>query len=502
MDKRKRTPHILIFNPDQWRGDVLAHMGNPAAITPNLDCLAQDGISFSNAFVQNTVCTPSRCSFMTGWYPHVRGHRTMHHMLHIEHNEPVLLKILRENGYFVWWGGKNDLVPAENGYKPFCDIKFQPTKKDYKRWNLTPKPNTHSLTKLRGKLGSDSFYSFYLGKLDPGDDKYYCDSDWGNVLGAIDFIKQYKGDKPLCIYMPLGHPHPPYAIEDPWYSMIDRSKMVPRIPTPKAWKNKPSLLKGLWKNLNMQKWTEDRWTELRATYYGMCARTDHQFGMVINALKQANLYNDTAVFFFSDHGDFTGDYGLVEKAQNSFEDCLSRIPFLIKLPAEIKFKPRISNAMVELIDFTATIYDLTGIEPGYNHFGKSLVPLITGKTEKHRDAVFCEGGRLIGEIQAMEKESTSDQNPNGWYYPRISLQTTDEKPYHSKAAMCRTKTHKYVKRLYEKDELYDLKKDPGELKNIIDNPAYKKILTQLKDRMLTWYQETCDVVPYKTDKRY
>ena len=77
-----KQPHIIIFNPDQWRGDVMGHLGNPAAVTPNLDHIIEhDAVSFRHAFCQNPVCTPSRCSFMTGWYPHVRGHRTMFHML-------------------------------------------------------------------------------------------------------------------------------------------------------------------------------------------------------------------------------------------------------------------------------------------------------------------------------------------------------------------------------------------------------------------------------------
>ena len=85
-------PHILIFNPDQWRGDVLGHMGNPAAVTPTLDRFAaEDSVSFRHAFCQNPVCVPSRCSFMTGWYPHVRGHRSMYHMLHPERGETNLL---------------------------------------------------------------------------------------------------------------------------------------------------------------------------------------------------------------------------------------------------------------------------------------------------------------------------------------------------------------------------------------------------------------------------
>lgn len=75
--KKDRRPNIIIFNPDQMRADALHHMGNPASITPNFDSLLADGVSFENAYCQNPVCSPSRCSFMSGWYPHVRGHRTM-----------------------------------------------------------------------------------------------------------------------------------------------------------------------------------------------------------------------------------------------------------------------------------------------------------------------------------------------------------------------------------------------------------------------------------------
>ena len=76
-------PNIVIFNPDEMRWDTMSHMGNPAARTPFLDEFArQDGVSFSNAYCQNPVCVPSRCSFFTGLYPHVNGHRTMQHLLH------------------------------------------------------------------------------------------------------------------------------------------------------------------------------------------------------------------------------------------------------------------------------------------------------------------------------------------------------------------------------------------------------------------------------------
>ena len=92
--------NIIIFNPDSWRGDVIAHLGNKAAHTPNLDnFIKNDAASFRNTFCQSQICTPSRCSFMTGWYPHVRGHRTMYHML--QNDEPFLLKILKDKNFYI-----------------------------------------------------------------------------------------------------------------------------------------------------------------------------------------------------------------------------------------------------------------------------------------------------------------------------------------------------------------------------------------------------------------
>ena len=499
MDRR---PHILIFNPDQWRGDVLAHMGNPAAVTPNLDRMAStDGVSFRRAFCQNPVCTPSRCSFMSGWYPHVRGHRTMHHMM--RGGEPVLLKLLKDSGYFVWWGGKNDLVPAQNGYERFCDVRFVAGEDEFTRWGCAPRPDDADPKEPFGPPESDTYYSFFLGELDTRGEGIHCDTDWQSVLGAVDFIRSAQSDKPLCIYLPLSYPHPPYGVEEPWFSMIDRATLPPRTPEPESWESKPSLLQGISERQNLGGWTEDRWTELRAAYYGMCARVDHQFGMVTDALREAGLYDDTAVFFFADHGDFTGDYGLVEKTQNTFEDCLVRVPFVIKPPAQTPVRPRVSDALVELIDFPATVFDLIGLEPGYTHFGRSLLGLLAGETDEHRDAAFCEGGRLHGERQGMELPSTADMaDPSrSHYWPRLELQQS-EGPEHTKAVMCRTKEFKYVRRLYETDELYDLAADPRELDNRIDDPALADVLAEMKDRLLTFFLETGDVVPFDEDCRY
>ena len=499
-------PHIIIFNPDQWRGDALGHVGHPAVKTPNLDrIVATDAVSFRQAFAQATVCTPSRCSFMTGWYPHVRGHRTMHHMLAPPLGETNLLKVLRDNGYFVWWGGKNDLVPGQLGFESHCDVYFRPHREDYARWGVVPQAGSHGGDlSWRGEPDGDNYFSFFKGKLAPPAGQVWFDGDWAMVHGAIDFLDAYAGDKPLCLFLPLGYPHPPYCVEEPWFSTTDRDAIPDRY-IYEDWSDKPNLLSGIRDGQGLTGWTEARWRELRATYYGMCARVDHQFGMLVKALKDAELYDDSALFVFSDHGDFTGDYGLVEKTQNTFQDCLSRVPFVLKPPADVPTVAGVRDQLVELVDFPATVYDLAGVDCGYWHFGRSLAGLLGQPDVAHRDAVFCEGGRLHAEVQASERESLSANSALGLYSPRVNLQVEEAGEGaalpHTKAAMCRTERMKYVRRAFEMDELYDLGEDPGETRNLIADPTYRDELLKLKERLLTWYMETCDVVPLITDQR-
>ena len=105
-------PNIIIFNPDEMRADALGHLGNPAAHTPFLDRLAAtEAVSFRNAFCQNPVCVQSRCSFTTGLYPHVNGHRTMAHLLH--EGEETIFSELKDSGYYVWMNARNDLIAAQ-----------------------------------------------------------------------------------------------------------------------------------------------------------------------------------------------------------------------------------------------------------------------------------------------------------------------------------------------------------------------------------------------------
>lgn len=486
-------PNIIYFVADQMRSDTQHHLGNEAAVTPNLDALLEEGVSFRNAYCQNPVCVPSRCSFLTGLYPHTTGHRTMHYLQNPD--EPNILRTMKEAGYEVIWIGRNDVISGTRSKIEFCDEYYDGIHEE-NRADVTGAAllgNAGGGHKKDIKFNKD-MYSFYMGKADKAGLP-----DEGCIKSCMSYLDRKKkegNDKPFFIYCTLMFPHPPYVCDDPWYSMIDREKVKNLWPR-KPWvEDKPSMLKETANKMDLHHWDEDRWAELRATYLAMTAKWDSQLGEVTDKLKELGYYDDTSIFVFSDHGDYTGDYDIVEKLQNCFEDDLSNIPLVIKPAKRFECKPRITDALTELVDLSATVSEMTGVELNYVQYGKSMLHVLAGDDE-HRDAVFCEGGRVHGDLPSME---TGHKNPEDVYYPRISVQQ-EEGPQHTKATMIRMGDLKYIQRLYERDELYDLKKDPAELNNEIDNPTYADDILKMKLRMLEWYQETADFVPNRKDVR-
>ncbi len=255
------------------------------------------------------------------------------------------------------------------------------------------------------------------------------------------------------------------------------------------------MLYGINEKQNLNGWTEERFDELRATYLAMVSRFDHQLGMIKEKLRETGFYDETNLIVFSDHGDYTGDYTITEKVQNCFEEPITNVPLVIKPAKTIESVPRITKAQAELLDLPATIAELAEFDLSYTQFGKSLVPVIEG-AEEHKDAVFCEGGRIHGETQAMEL----GHGPKSPYWPRLATQYS-EGPEHTKAVMCKMGNYKYVMRLYEHDELYDLEKDPMEIKNLALEKEYAEIVEKMKQRVTRFYMETTDFVPMKRDKR-
>lgn len=488
--ERTNRPNFVFFVADQLRADALGHLNPRGAATPWADALAGEGVSFQNAYCQNPVCVPSRCSMLTGWYPHTKGHRTMHFLL--DEDDPTMLEQLKSNGYEVIWAGKDEVIPLSRDFGKYCD-RYDPGAYPWDR-----DKSRQFEAQFRGAPSGGNYYSFYAGEVKP---ELLDDND----RSCVDYSLRYLGEwgkkaagerRPFCLFLCLSNPHPPYGCVRPWYGRTDRSGLPPRRPTPENWDEMPAMLKGIYEKQGLQGWSEEQFAELKGTYYDMVSQLDDRLGQIIAALKSSGAYDETALFYFSDHGDFTGDYGLVEKAQNTFYDCQCNVPLIIKPPRSQACRPRVTAALAELVDIPATVAEMAGCSLDYTQFGRSLCPVLAGDNI-HRDAVFCEGGRIHGEQQAMER----GHGPDSLYWPRLSTQCL-EGPEHTKAVMAREQRYKYVYRLYEDDQLFDLEEDPQELVNLAKLPEYRETALRLQQRILRFLVETGDFVPNRRDKGY
>ena len=489
-----KRPHIIIFNPDEMRADALAHLGNPASQTPNLDAFSKtDAVSFRNAFCQNPVCVPSRCSFFTGLYPHTCGHRTMSYLL--RPGETTLLKELKDAGYYVWMNDRNDLTAGQ--IPGWTESHASEIYYSGQKACSTGLKNPH----IRGVRGGKNYYSHYEGELETDRNGISYSTDDEVVDAAIERIRHLPEEKPLCMFLGLMYPHVPYHVEEPYFSAIDRKRLPPRV-QPSQCSGKPEIQQAIRRYAGMEAYTEADWDELRAVYLGMCMKIDAQFGKLITALKKSGIYDDCAIFFLSDHGDFTGDYGLPEKCQNSFEDCLTRVPFLVKPPKGTQVDPGVSDSLVELVDFYATAMEIAGTAPTHTHFGKSLLPVLADRKTEIRDCVFCEGGREPGEMHCDEYHQTGKNGApeTSVYWPKMYAQK--DNLAHAKGVMIRDHRYKYVSRSLGSDELYDLQSDPGETTNRIDDPALSAEVISMQRKMLKWMQSTADIVPFEQDQRF
>lgn len=480
--RRKQTPaqpNLVLFMPDEMRADALACYGNPLTRTPNFDKLAQDGTRFANCHVQFPVCGASRCSLLTGWPTSVRGHRSLFYFLRPD--EPNMFRYLREAGYDVFWYGKNDALAAQSFYDSVT------------MWNYPDPPSArtplvqHKPRPTRGKItGPDTF----IGQ-ETGDRA--ATPEYASIQSAIRILERKETDRPFCIFLPLSSPHPPYGSPEGFndmYSPADIHGLRPRdLP------RKPGYISSIRKEYGLNGLSEDSFREIRALYYGMVSFSDWLLGELLEAIERTNHNQDTAVFVLSDHGDYAGDYGLVEKWPSGLEDTLTHVPLIASVPGGAQ--GHISENMVELFDVMATCLDLAQTEARHTHFARSLMPQIHGGAGDPGRAVFSEGGYNTYEPQCFED---NDQTPGSLYYPKEHLEVTHPEDV-SRAAMVRTHEYKLVSRPQGQSELYIYKDDPQELHNRFGDRDVSHIQCDLQQQLLHWYVNTTGIAPFDKDQR-
>lgn len=484
--------NYLFFFPDEMRAESLGCYGHPVVRTPHLDRLAAEGVRFEQCHVQHTVCTPSRCSLMTGWYPHTAGHRTLWHLL--RPHEPSLFRYLNEAGYRIEWFGKNDLYSPEYIH----EIWGEPNQADNAGTHRTGQ-GSHFRKDNPYAADDPAYYSFLFEPR--GGDEAGTETAV-KIKQAIDFLRSPQAqESPFFVYLPTAMPHPPYAAPQPYHDLYDPDAL-PEL-RPAELEGKPSFYRLIREYRRLDRADDALLKKIQAVYLGMISHADHWLGELLRALDESGLAETTTVIVASDHGDWAGDYGLVEKWPSGLDDTLTRVPLIIRSPSSAA--GHVVKEPVELFDIMATVLDLSEIPAEHNHFAQSLVPQLQGGAGDPDRAVFAEGGYDTREPHCFEGDPQRmfggiARDPSHIYYPK-GKQQQDHPESVCRASMIRTADYKLVRRTANTNELYDLRRDPRELDNVYGKEAYGQVQAQLESRLLDWYIHTSDVVPTNEDPR-
>jgi arylsulfatase A-like enzyme len=470
-------PNVLLVMTDQQRWDSVGAFGNPVVQTPNLDALAARGVRFDQAWGQHPVCGPSRVSIMTGWYPHVAGHRTLDHLL--TPHEPNLLRLLRDAGYQVAMPGERGDVFAPGVTEASTDLCGYLDR---------PDPDLGRSLHLAHPEGHPMFSAFYFGGQG---DEVRVDGDEAATRTAVRWLEEGLDDRPWAMWLPLLNPHPPFLVEEPWFSLHDRADVPRPIPADRG-VGKPAFMAAYREAYGWDELDEDDLREIVATYYGMVSRVDDQVGRVLAAVDRAGQLERTVVVFLTDHGEYLGDHGLVEKWPSGLDPALLRNPLIVAGPGVAEGE--VAGGQVELVDVLPTVLELAEVEARHTHFGRSLVPVLADPSAPHRELTFGEGGFDPGDEHLLERPA--------WIYQRKGDLQHDRPELVGKAVAVRSATHTYVYRQCEGDELYDRVADPDEVLNRIDDPALAAEQERLRSALLDWSIGTSDVIPWEAHPRF
>jgi arylsulfatase A-like enzyme len=492
--KEVNPMNFVFFFPDEMSASSVSCYGNPVAKMPNFDRMAKEGVRFENCIVQNPVCSPSRCSLMTGWYVHNMGHRSLWHLL--RPYEPSLFRYLKNAGYDIQWFGKNDLYSQEY-LDEICD-DIEEKRNGYHSMPSRRHGVVHHFNPNPYSPEDPEYYSFLYEPIASDGEETPLDE---NIARAIDFLNAWKeGDKPFMLFLPIIMPHPPYNALARFHLMYHPDLVQDAITMPEQTFGKPSYVELIRKMRRLDQLKPEFFAKIHATYLGMNSYVDFLLGELMNTLETTGLSGQTTLIVSSDHGDWAGNYGLVEKWPNAMEDDLVRVPLLFKTPGNAA--GHIINEQVELFDIMPTILELAGIKVGHTHFAQSLLPQLKGKAGDPERVVFAEGGYDSQDVRCYEYHQRGDGlvDQGNIYYPK----TMQQKYYPQsvcRATMIRTLTHKLVMRTSGENELYDLVNDPKELINVYHDIKYDGIKQKLESQMLQWYILTADVVPLDEDYR-
>jgi arylsulfatase A-like enzyme len=399
---------VIILFSDQHHKKVMGFEGHPDVITPHLDRLAGEGLVFDRAYCTVGVCVPSRSSLMTGLYPRTLGLLSNEGQTSVMDEAMSMASIFRQNHYRTYAFGKRHLRSAvDEGWDVHKSHMFHESPgENYISW-LEKQGYAKAFAEDwaaefgRGPRGSSHWETRFptadlgtrLSKL-PED----ATMEAYTAMETVKVIKRHaRSQEPFFCWANFYRPHQPYTPLKKYMAMYDVSTWGEgttkggAIKKPKSFhepaEHLPPLLQsqrnGGNKVWNMDKAFRDEqlWRDYIGAYYALVTEIDHCVGRILSALEETELAEETLVIYTSDHGDFVGNHGMVEKAaagHNVYEDILN-VPLILRYPGRVRPGAR-SAELVSLVDVLPTLVELLDLKvPPLKHplQGLSLADLAT-----------------------------------------------------------------------------------------------------------------------------
>lgn len=419
-------PNILILYADDWRYDTLGIAGNRIVKTPNLDRLAGQGVRLTRSHVTTSICGVSRASLLTGQWMARHGNRAFE-MFRTPWSE-TYPGLLRANGYWVGHVGK-----WHNG-------KFPAEQYDFGR----AYSGKHYLKEPDGSL-------IHVTRKNEND--------------ALEFLRTRPRDKPFCLTLAFFATHAEddnpkqYLYQPQSESLYQNVKVpIPKTAGEEYFKRLPPFIANE-RNEARNRWrwrfdTPEKYQQYMKAYYRLATEVDATVGRVLAELSAQGLDDNTLVIFTTDNGYFHGEHGLADKWYPYQESI--RVPLIVRDPRIPKRRRNtINDGLVLNVDLAPMILAAAGIAPPARMQGLDFAPLYLAKKKPlWRQEFFYEHATIRDTSFIPSSEALVRQDMKYIYWPDF----------------------KY-------EELFDLKRDPMEMRNLANDPAHAKEMETLRRRL-------------------
>ena len=475
QDARPERPNILFIMTDDHAAHALGVAGsrlsglNP---TPTLDRLAAEGMRFERAFVTNSICTPSRATALTGQYSHVNGSRVL--------NDPLpparqyLPRLLGEAGYETAIIGKWHLeaeprafdhyavLPGQGSYfNPVLHVKTagawpQNLVRFGRKYDSEHSSDVITDLSIEWLQGRDRSRPFFL--------MHHFKAPHDNFENAerYDFL-----------YEDVSVPEPASLWHQPEFGSVATAGMGTSIGKRNERRNMghhmfvdPALDSATYKRTAYQRYLKKYLRTLRGA--------DDNVARLLAYLRETGELENTVVVYTSDQGFMLGEHDLIDKRW-MYEESL-RVPLIVRYP-ELVRPGAVTKAMVSNVDFAPTLLDLAGVEtPDYMQ-GRSFLPVLRGETDRGRDAIYYRYWMHMAHHDNPAHYGIRTEDYKLIFFYGLPLDAPGAQPEATPPGW----------------ELYDLRNDPQELRNVYHDPRYGEVVERLKERLIEIKAEVGDL---------